>query len=99
MEHQEQHEQDDDVYGGDVPEEAYMESDFDPSADAEGAAESKTKVGGWVGVCEEYKQGYRVYLLYIFEFKKYAYKGMRLILLVFQNSTGVGEYEEEVAGD
>lgn len=42
MEHQELHEQDDDVYGGDVPEEAYMESDFDPSADAE--AESKAKV-------------------------------------------------------
>ncbi|KAL8539483.1 hypothetical protein ACS0TY_001191 [Phlomoides rotata] len=41
MEHQEMHEQDDDVYGGDVPEEAYMESDFDPSADAE--AESKAK--------------------------------------------------------
>ncbi|KAL8464658.1 hypothetical protein ACS0TY_034237 [Phlomoides rotata] len=35
MEHQELHEQDDDVYGGDVPEEAYMESDFDPSADVE----------------------------------------------------------------
>ncbi|KAL3837847.1 hypothetical protein ACJIZ3_022438 [Penstemon smallii] len=41
MEHQ-QHEQDDDVYGGDVPEEAYMESDFDPSVDAE-AAETKAK--------------------------------------------------------
>ncbi|KAL8507669.1 hypothetical protein ACS0TY_018274 [Phlomoides rotata] len=34
MEHQELHEQEDDIYGGDVPEEAYMESDFDPSADA-----------------------------------------------------------------
>ncbi|KAK6155962.1 hypothetical protein DH2020_010210 [Rehmannia glutinosa] len=41
MEHQGQHEQDDDVYGGDVPEEAYMESDFDPSADAEAADDSK----------------------------------------------------------
>ncbi|KAK4480643.1 hypothetical protein RD792_013721 [Penstemon davidsonii] len=41
MEHQ-QHDQDDDVYGGDVPEEAYMESDFDPSVDAE-AAETKAK--------------------------------------------------------
>ncbi|KAL0304025.1 UNVERIFIED_CONTAM: Polyadenylate-binding protein 1 [Sesamum radiatum] len=43
MEHQVQHEQDDDVYGGDVPEEAYMESDFDPSADPEAAADSKAK--------------------------------------------------------
>ncbi|KAK4433549.1 Polyadenylate-binding protein 1 [Sesamum alatum] len=43
MEHQVQHEQDDDVYGGDVPEEAYMESDFDPSADPEGAGDSKAK--------------------------------------------------------
>ncbi|KAL6531194.1 Polyadenylate-binding protein 2 [Orobanche hederae] len=36
-----QHEQDDDVYGGDVPEE-YMESDFD-SSEAAAAAESKAK--------------------------------------------------------
>ncbi|KAL7146632.1 hypothetical protein ABFS83_06G054500 [Erythranthe nasuta] len=43
MEHQGQHEQDDDVYGGDVPEDAYMESDFDPSADAEAAEDSKSK--------------------------------------------------------
>ncbi|KAG8390204.1 hypothetical protein BUALT_Bualt01G0059200 [Buddleja alternifolia] len=42
-----EYQQDDDVYGGDVPEEAYMESDFDSSADAEAAAaaaaESKAK--------------------------------------------------------
>ena len=55
MEHQ-QHEQDDDVYGGDLPDEDYMESEFDPSADAdadaepdpdaEAASESKTQVLG-----------------------------------------------------
>lgn len=44
MEHEGQHEQDDDVYGGDVPEDAYMESDFDPSADTEAAEDSKSKV-------------------------------------------------------
>ncbi|XP_047944496.1 polyadenylate-binding protein 1 [Salvia hispanica] len=38
MEHQ-QHEQDDDVYGGDLPDEDYMESEFDPSADADADAE------------------------------------------------------------
>ncbi|KAI3471000.1 hypothetical protein Pfo_027663 [Paulownia fortunei] len=46
MEYQGQLEQEDDVYGGEVPEEAYMESDFDLSADAEAAAaaaDSKTK--------------------------------------------------------
>ncbi|KAK4489362.1 hypothetical protein RD792_005169 [Penstemon davidsonii] len=43
MEHQEQHEQDDDVYGGDVPEEAYMESDFDLSADPDASSDSKSK--------------------------------------------------------
>ncbi|KAL3645148.1 Polyadenylate-binding protein 1 [Castilleja foliolosa] len=47
MEHLGQHEQDDDVYGGDVPEDAYMESDFDPSADvdpdADAAGDSKDK--------------------------------------------------------
>ncbi|KAG6418517.1 hypothetical protein SASPL_120721 [Salvia splendens] len=37
MEHQ-QHEQDDDVYGGDLPDEDYMESEFDPSADADADA-------------------------------------------------------------
>ncbi|KAG6415996.1 hypothetical protein SASPL_123417 [Salvia splendens] len=50
MEHQ-QHEQDDDVYGGDLPDEDYMESEFDhsadadaePDADAEAASESKTQ--------------------------------------------------------
>ncbi|KAL6547379.1 hypothetical protein OROMI_023100 [Orobanche minor] len=36
-----QHEQDDGVYGGDVPED-YMESDFD-SSEAAAAAESKAK--------------------------------------------------------
>lgn len=50
MEHEQQHEQDDDVYGGDLPDEDYMESEFDPSADAdadadaEAAAESKSQV-------------------------------------------------------
>ncbi|KAL3647546.1 Polyadenylate-binding protein 1 [Castilleja foliolosa] len=43
MELQEQHEQDDDVYGGDVPEDAYMESDFDPSADADADAAGESK--------------------------------------------------------
>ncbi|PIN13988.1 Splicing factor RNPS1, SR protein superfamily [Handroanthus impetiginosus] len=43
MEHQEQLKQDDDVYGDDVPDEDYMESDFDPTAEAEGASDSKVK--------------------------------------------------------
>ncbi|CAA0836667.1 Polyadenylate-binding protein 1 [Striga hermonthica] len=43
MEHEGQHEQHDDVYGGDLPEEAYMESDFDPSADAEACATDDSK--------------------------------------------------------
>ncbi|GFP87038.1 polyadenylate-binding protein 2 [Phtheirospermum japonicum] len=43
MEHQGQHELDDDVYGGDVPEDAYMESDFDPSADADADAAGDSK--------------------------------------------------------
>ncbi|GER46568.1 polyadenylate-binding protein [Striga asiatica] len=43
MEHEGQHEQDDDVYGGDLPEEVYMESDFDPSADAEAYATDDSK--------------------------------------------------------
>ncbi|CAA0834512.1 Polyadenylate-binding protein 2 [Striga hermonthica] len=43
MDHDGQHEQDDDVYGGELPEEAYMESDFEPSADAEGYAEDDSK--------------------------------------------------------
>ncbi|KAK4382927.1 Polyadenylate-binding protein 1 [Sesamum angolense] len=38
MDYQGQQEQEDDVYGGDLPEEAYMESDFDSSADADAAA-------------------------------------------------------------
>lgn len=38
MDYHGQHEQEDDVYGGEVPEEAYMESDFDSSADADAAA-------------------------------------------------------------
>lgn len=44
MEHEQQHEQEDDVYGGDLPDEDYMESEFDPSADAEAGGESKSKV-------------------------------------------------------
>ncbi|KAH6835561.1 polyadenylate-binding protein 1 [Perilla frutescens var. hirtella] len=47
MDYQGQQEIEDDVYGGEVPEEAYMESDLDPSADAEAAAadadDSKSK--------------------------------------------------------
>ncbi|GER50849.1 polyadenylate-binding protein [Striga asiatica] len=43
MDHEGHHEQDDDVYGGELPEEAYMESDFEPSADAEGYAEDDSK--------------------------------------------------------
>lgn len=43
MDYQGQQEVEDDVYGGDVPEEAYMEPDFDPSADAEAADDSKSK--------------------------------------------------------
>lgn len=43
MEHEQQPEQDDDVYGGDLPDEDYMESEFDPSADAEAGGESKSK--------------------------------------------------------
>ncbi|KAL6580668.1 hypothetical protein OROMI_008692 [Orobanche minor] len=43
MEHQGLQEQEEDVYGGDVPEEAYMESDFDPTADADAAGDSKDK--------------------------------------------------------
>lgn len=44
MDYRGEQEVEDDVYGGDVPEEAYMEPDFDPSADAEAADDSKSKV-------------------------------------------------------
>lgn len=45
-----QQEQEDDVYGDEVPEEAYMESDFDPSVDAEAAAAAATD-GSKANVC------------------------------------------------
>ncbi|KAK6121749.1 hypothetical protein DH2020_044512 [Rehmannia glutinosa] len=43
MDYQGQQEHEDDVYGGEIPEESYMESDFDSSADAEAAAAAAEK--------------------------------------------------------
>ncbi|KZV34897.1 polyadenylate-binding protein 1 [Dorcoceras hygrometricum] len=43
MEYKGHHEQEDDVYGGDVPEEAYMESDFDQSMEAHADVDSKSE--------------------------------------------------------
>ncbi|XP_073143239.1 polyadenylate-binding protein 1-like [Henckelia pumila] len=43
MEYKGSHEQEDDLYGGDVPEEAYMESDFDQSIEAQADVESKSE--------------------------------------------------------
>ncbi|KZV51917.1 polyadenylate-binding protein 1 [Dorcoceras hygrometricum] len=40
---QETHQLDDDVYGGDLPEDAYMESDFDQSSENQAAADPKTQ--------------------------------------------------------
>ncbi|XP_073035747.1 polyadenylate-binding protein 1-like [Primulina eburnea] len=43
MEYKGSHEQEDDLYGGDVPEEAYMESDFDQSMEAQADVDSKSE--------------------------------------------------------
>ncbi|XP_073282327.1 polyadenylate-binding protein 1-like [Primulina huaijiensis] len=43
MEYKGSHEQEDDIYGGDVPEEAYMESDFDQSMEAQAEVDSKSE--------------------------------------------------------
>lgn len=47
MEYKGSHEQEDDLYGGDVPEEAYMESDFDQSMEAQADVDSKSEVCLW----------------------------------------------------
>ncbi|XP_073016885.1 polyadenylate-binding protein 1-like [Primulina huaijiensis] len=43
MEYKGSHEQEDDLYGGDVPEEAYMESDFDQSMEPQADVDSKSE--------------------------------------------------------
>ncbi|XP_051122910.1 polyadenylate-binding protein 1-like [Andrographis paniculata] len=56
MDYDRQQEQDDDVYGGDVPEEAYMESDFDSSVDADAAAAAAAEADAKAKELEEMKK-------------------------------------------
>ncbi|XP_075485429.1 polyadenylate-binding protein 1-like isoform X2 [Primulina tabacum] len=44
MEQKESHELDDDVYGGDVPRDSYMETDFEQSAENQAAADPQAEV-------------------------------------------------------
>lgn len=63
MEHKGHNEQEDDVYGGDVPDEAYMDADYDAEVEADADDSLKAKVFFNLYVCILYVYMHLIYKL------------------------------------